>query len=221
MGKVSCMKTKYLLFALFVLISGLVKAQGTFDQNSLEIQFGYSHPLNNFEDNSFGANFGLNNIRLGYRFMFNPNLGVRANYSFNRYITESAGKATSRMNSFNLELVYNLGRGLRLVNSPTKKVALLGYAGMGYTGHQNPDLDVTERILPVNFGLTPLISVNHNLALFFDVNTVVNIQQDLGYNGLYTDVEKLFEGNETGMHMNFSIGIMVYFGTFVAHADFL
>jgi hypothetical protein len=210
---------------LFSLLSFSIQAQaggGSFDKSSAEITFGYSQPLNYFKGDNFGTNFGLNNVKLAYRYMITRDLGVRTSYVFNRYRTAAEDKTTSQMNTFRAEFVYNMGRANGLLLSTNKKITMLGYTGIGYTLHSNPGFGYVkaEQILPVNLGTSFVFAVNQNLSLNFDVEAVTNFQQDIRFDGEFVDKKLTYGDAPIGGALNFSFGMFIYLGGWDTHADF-
>lgn len=215
---------KYFYVTLFLLASLSAGAQAvkgiTYDRNSLDLSFGYSQPLNYFEGGDFGTNFGLNQVKIGFRHMFNNTWGLRANFNYHRYITETSVKNSSQMSAFNIEAVYNLGRATGLLLSSNRKATLMGYAGIGYGLHKTPDVEKREQFLPINLGLTSSINVNNIMAFTLDFGPIFNYQQDRGFDGQYTDLPKKYDGTKTGISMQFSLGIQIFIGSWPSHADF-
>ena len=208
----------YWIFTLFLLSGSLWSQDGSVlntKNHALEFNFGYSQPLNYFGENSFGSNFGVNHYKLGYRYHFNKDLGIRASFTFNRYTADMASMNTSRMTMYKLEAVYNLGRSFGLLNSSAKNFTLLGYAGLGYGRHTNPGFNYVrpEAIMPVSLGLTPTFKVSEFISMFIDAEFINNFQQDIRFDGNFVDPEVTYEGNPSGLMMNFSIGIAIFMGT--------
>lgn len=205
---------KYSFFILGLFFSKAAFGQLLYNQHSLDLKFGYSQPLNYFEDN-FGVNLGFNHAKIGYRYMFSRSLGMRANIGFDRFKTAATEKTTSQMNHATIDLVYNLGRALRIPQNTNHTFTILLHAGTGFTRHKLPQLRRTERCAPISLGISPVMVINKRLAFTADLSHVFNLKQHYRFNGI------LISGSNpvTGRYLSLSMGMMFYLGVWDDHPD--
>jgi hypothetical protein len=200
-----------------LLVFNLIAQNGNYmnvKRSTLELNFGYSQPLNYFGKGNSAANAGVNNFKFGYRYNLSRDLGIRGSFAFSQYSTESSERTVSRMTLYKIDAVYNLGKATGLLNWNDNMFTLLAYAGAGYGRHSNPTMMDTpaERMIPISIGLTPSFKVSPYTAIFFDMEFVNNYQQDLGFNGEFVDPSLGYEAKKIGRMMNFSLGIAVFLG---------
>jgi OOP family OmpA-OmpF porin len=205
---------RHIFLIILLIFTKTAWGQLLYNQHSLDMHFGYSQPLNYFEDN-FGVNLGFNHAKIGYRYMFSRSLGIRANIGFDRFKTAAIEKTTSQMNHYTLDLVYNVGRSLRIPQNTNRSFTILMHAGTGFTRHKLPQLQKTERCLPIRIGITPLMVIHKRLSITADITHVFNIKQHYRFNGvLISDSFPI-----TGRYITVSMGMMFYVGVWDDHPD--
>lgn len=196
----------------------LTEKKDEFRKLSVELSIGHSAALIFIES----QDFGINHFKGAVRYMFTESFGLRAACVFSNYTPTEVGKVTSKMGSGQIELVYNVGRGLKIVKGEDSKFALLAHAGAGYGTHASPGFNYTnaERFVPLTIGLTPTFLSGNGLSLFFDIELLNNRQQDVRFDGQFVEPSLDYDAQATGIALNMSLGLSLSFGGPYKHADF-
>ncbi|MFP5438758.1 MAG: outer membrane beta-barrel protein [Bacteroidia bacterium] len=179
-------------------------------------------------DNQFSleANYGLGisgkpisteftSFSVGGRWMWNDNWGVKGDFgrSTFRYNAPAPVRETGTdYNRLSLQIVYNLGRSLNIVDY-VDNINLLAHAGAGYSWMKPVNVqatDMTDSMGNVIFGLTPQFYISDNISLHADWSYIVNLSQHKDYDGYVRFDDKL--KRFTGGLSTVSVGLTVYFG---------
>ena len=197
------MKKIILPVALFV--SVLTNAQdSTYNRKSIDFGVGVANVLSPGYSQGFDGQFlDPLSLNLGYRKMFNRDLGLSANINYNNFSSESSKmKASTNYFSFSLNGVINL-RSVFNISEVSQKLGLLAHLGGGASANlisNSKSAIGAKRDLAifVSAGVMPQFKVNDKLAINLDF--VLNLQK---FQNLSLDMQS----------QKFDIGLGKYFGT--------
>lgn len=198
---------KNILLVSAGMLAGCASAQNHnhFNQYSIEIAAGLNHSAQ-------PQLTGLRHFEGGFRYMHTEYWGIKADYGFDGYKTPyGAGKVT-QVNRISAQVIYNLGRKLRISDVAPNVFNFLLHGGAGLTLLRNNEGNY-DKGTNVLIGGTAQFYLSPQFALTGDLTGMLNFKQNYRYDstGRY--------GYFTGTTAALSVGITYYFGRNGATAD--
>lgn len=210
---------KKIVLASGLLLTTLVSAQESYNKFSLDLGLGVNRAYR-YQGAATGTNFPT--VNLGVRYMANNYFGVRLLAGFDQFKNVKDVPADQEFTTnnlrFNLEGVANLGRMMHF-ETFTSRLGLLAHAGPGgaFVSQKTP-LDIKERVLNMNMGLTALVRLNDRFTLHADMSTLFNIRQHRTFDMASSMVNtRGFDG----AFMHWSAGLNIALGKNQKHADWI
>ena len=214
------MKKIILPVALFVSI--LTNAQdSTYNQKSIDFGVGVANILTPGSSVGFdGKRLDPLSLNLGYRKMFNREIGISANLGYNNFSSENSKlKVNTNFFSFTLNAVLNV-RSILNFNEFLSNYGLLAHFGAGAVANvTSPNLTLAgvKRDLGIvgTAGITPQYRINDKLALNLDLTLNV-----VKYHQLALDMQTYQDEGLGKLFGTATIGFNYYLGANgKTHAD--
>ena len=217
---------KVILSLVFVLALTTLSAQTKtvkttetgFNQWSFELASGFNKPQRPMSAGYYTSTPSPFVVDLGARYMFNNKFGLKADFGYNSF--------TGKTNSLNfgtkyyrvdLQAVANLGR-IMSFETWTHTIGLLGHAGFGLSMLERKDPSyLKDRMGNFMAGVTGQIKLTDRIALTGDFTTILNASQNATFDGASSSSTRGF----SGILFNGTVGITVYLGKNVKHADWV
>lgn len=155
------------------------------------------------------------NVDFGVRYMFNNKIGLKLDAGYyNLTEKDDSFPFESHFYRANLQAVANLGRILNF-ETWTNSIGLLGHGGAGYAQVKSEDKVFTDRMLNFMAGVTGQIRLGDKFALTGDFTSMVNVRQDVAFDGNSASGGRGFQG----LILQGTIGVTYYLGGADKHAD--
>lgn len=186
-----------------------------FNKTSIEIGAGLHVPFspNDKISRSNYVNFG--NFEIGFRYMFNQNIGAKLKYAYNGFRDKNDTNTGINNNTIAVEGYYNVGR-LVLPYYIYNKATLFFHTGVGYTRSSPLGKNITEQTGNLNFGFRPQVKINKWFSVFADGSYNMVFKQHYSYSGelLSQDYE-----DQNGSFATLNFGVIISLGKNNRHAD--
>lgn len=155
------------------------------------------------------------NADLGVRYMFNNKFGIKLDAGYYNF-TEKDGSLPFESHYYraDLQAVANIGRVLSF-ETWTNTFGLLGHGGVGYGQLKAEGKGFTDRMLNFMAGVTGQIRLGNKFALTGDFTSLVNIRQDIAFDGNSVSGGRGFQG----LMLQGTVGVTYYLGGAEKHAD--
>ncbi|MFK5981643.1 MAG: hypothetical protein QM499_01925 [Flavobacteriaceae bacterium] len=211
------MKKLILIFA--VLASTITFSQRSFDQYSIEVNYGISLPSSPVPNGANVSDFtGYSHFDIGARYMFIPEIGVKLSYGYDKFSDKDISSNNVIYNRFELQAVSNLVYLFSLESELFNKVGFLAHGGGGIISANPSSFNSNENIGILTFGLTPQFKLSEKFALSTDFSYNITLKQHYSFDGQL--IHPNFD-SETGGFFNFTVGLKYYIGSNGEHADWL
>lgn len=212
------MKNNFILF-IVLLLSFTGVAQGNYNQFSIEAAYVVSSPYSKSVVNSGlsnGSFTSLGGFKLGGRYMFTTQWGVKGDFTYNDYKGKNNfGTSFSRLD---VQAVYSLSEILGLPTLTRESIGLLAHSGIGASyATSRYNTNSNEYVGNFIIGLTPMFKISEKFALSTDISYVLNFKQHNHFDGVPFDPPTVHY--ETGKTLNLSFGFVYYLGKEKIHAD--
>ena len=198
---------KISLILLAIVSTQTLFAQSDFRKLSLEASGGFSLPTIAYQTRYQSSFRTFNNQKLAVRYMFNPKIGMRLEYTSDKFQDKPNGLKGCTMKRYGAEFIGNLSEYIPKLNfSP--KVNLLGHAGLGYSTLLSFQEVDHERIGSITLGISPVYKLSSNFSVFADCTFVLNTYQHYFYTG---NLVNLDYKPIVGAHTNLTLGVAYSF----------
>ncbi|MCV9929554.1 OmpA family protein [Flavobacterium sp. LS1R49] len=188
-----------------------------FNKWSIDLAGGFNKPQRPMTSDYFTSTPSPYVADLGVRYMFNNKFGLKADFGYNSFTGKNNSiDFDSKYYRADLQAVANLGRIMNF-ETWTKTIGLLGHAGFGLAQLENKDLHVKDRMGNFIAGVTGQIRLSDRFALTGDFTTILNASQNASFDGATTGDTRGF----TGILFNGTVGLNVYLGKNIKHADWI
>lgn len=189
-----------------------------FNKWSVELAGGFNKPTRAMTSGYRTAVVSPYVADLGVRYMFNNKFGMKADFGYNSFTQGDDSKNfDTKYYRVDLQGVANLGR-IMSFETWTKSIGLLGHAGVGlsFLEKENPSYS-KDRMGNIMAGVTGQIKLSDRISLTGDFTTLVHAKQDRAFDGASAVASNGF----TGVLFNGTVGLTVYLGKNVKHADWV
>jgi OOP family OmpA-OmpF porin len=189
-----------------------------FNKWSVELAGGFNKPTRAMTSGYRTAVVSPYVADLGVRYMFNNKFGMKADFGYNSFTQGDDSKNfDTKYYRVDLQGVANLGR-IMSFETWTKSVGLLAHAGVGlsFLEKENPSYS-KDRMGNFMAGVTGQIKLSDRISLTGDFTTLVHAKQDRTFDGASAVASNGF----TGVLFNGTVGLTVYLGKNVKHADWV
>ncbi len=189
-----------------------------FNKWSVELAGGFNKPTRTMTSGYRTAVVSPYVADLGVRYMFNNKFGMKADFGYNSFTQgDNSKNFDTKYYRVDLQGVANLGR-IMSFETWTKSIGLLGHAGVGlsFLEKENPSYS-KDRMGNFMAGVTGQIKLSDRISLTGDFTTLVHAKQNLAFDGASSVASKGF----TGVLFNGTVGLTVYLGKNVKHADWV
>lgn len=184
---------------------------------SVELAGGFNKPQRPMSSGNFTSTPSPFVIDLGARYMFNNKFGLKADFGFNSFQGKNSSvDFNTKYYRVDLQAVANLGRIMSFENW-TNTVGLLGHAGFGLAQLEDQNSSVKDRMGNFMAGVTGQIKLTNRVVLTGDFTTILNAAQDRTFDGASAHNARGF----SGILFNGTVGLTVYLGKNVKHADWI
>jgi len=174
---------KKIILSAGLLIFGSAFAQDTtYNKLSFDFGLGVNDPFTPGNAQGYDGRVLNPSLNLGLRKMFNKNVGLGAQMSYNNFSSSSASKKdySSTLISVSFNGFVNL-TNLMNFSEFSSKIGLLGHLGGGGSFMVNNNIDGVDLIYNLSFGLTPQYYLSPKFALNVDAGLVTNMRQSNTY----------------------------------------
>jgi outer membrane protein OmpA-like peptidoglycan-associated protein len=211
----------FIFAAAFTTLSAQTETEKTTTNNdynkwSIELAGGFNKPQRPMTSGYYTSTPSPYVIDLGARYMFNNKFGLKADFGYNSFQGKDDSQSfDSKYYRADLQAVANLGRIMNF-ETWTQSIGLLGHAGFGLAMLERKDPTyVKDRMGNFMAGVTGQIKLTDRIALTGDFTTILNASQDAAFDGASTRASRGF----TGILFNGTVGLTVYLGKNLKHAD--
>ena len=211
----------FIFAAAFTTLSAQTETEKTTTNNdynkwSIELAGGFNKPQRPMTSGYYTSTPSPYVIDLGARYMFNNKFGLKADFGYNSFQGKDDSQSfDSKYYRADLPAVANLGRIMNF-ETWTQSIGLLGHAGFGLAMLERKDPTyVKDRMGNFMAGVTGQIKLTDRIALTGDFTTILNASQDAAFDGASTRASRGF----TGILFNGTVGLTVYLGKNLKHAD--
>lgn len=188
-----------------------------FNKWSIELAGGLNKPMRPMTAGYRTAVTSVYVADLGVRYMFNNKFGLKADFGYNSFKEgENSIGFDSQYYRADLQAVANLGR-IMSFETWTNTLGLLGHAGFGLGFGESDNFSGTDRMGNFIAGVTGQIKLSNRIALTGDFTTILNAKQNRTFDGASTIGSPGFNG----VLFNGTVGLTVYLGKNVKHADWV
>jgi outer membrane protein OmpA-like peptidoglycan-associated protein len=194
------------------------KINPEFNQWSVELAGGFNKPQRPMTSGYYTSTPSPYVIDLGARYMFNNKFGLKGDFGYNSFQGKDSSKDfDTKYYRVDLQAVANLGRIMNF-ETWTESIGLLGHAGFGLSFLERKDPTyVKDRMGNFMAGITGQIKLSDRVALTGDFTTILNAAQDQTFDGATFRPHQGFQG----ILFNGTVGITVYLGKNIKHADWV
>lgn len=188
-----------------------------FNKWSIELAGGVNKPQRPMTSGYFTSTPSPYVVDLGVRYMFNNKFGLKADFGYNSFQGKNNSKDfDTKYYRADIQAVANLGRIMNF-ETWTKTIGLLGHAGFGLAQLEDQNSALKDRMGNFMAGVTGQIKLSDRIALTGDFTTILNAAQDATFDGASTRASRGF----SGILFNGTVGLAVYLGKNVKHADWV
>ena len=188
-----------------------------FNKWSIELAGGLNKPQRPMTSGYFTSTPSPYVVDLGVRYMFNNKFGLKADFGYNSFQGKNNSKDfDTKYYRADIQAVANLGRIMNF-ETWTKTIGLLGHAGFGLAQLEDQNSALKDRMGNFMAGVTGQIKLSDRIALTGDFTTILNAAQDATFDGASTRASRGF----SGILFNGTVGLAVYLGKNVKHADWV
>lgn len=191
-----------------------------FNKWSIEVGGGLHKPARPMASGYYTNSPSFGQFSLGARYMFNNRFGLKLDLGYNMFQEgDNSRPFKSSYIRSSLQGVANLGSILKF-ESWTNTFGVLVHAGAGYSrldAKEPIDLNGTDQMLNIVFGVSPQVKLGERMALTTDVSLIGNTRQNYTWDGTKTTTKRGWNG----YLMNFSLGLNFYLGKHEKHADWV
>ncbi|MBG6109224.1 OOP family OmpA-OmpF porin [Flavobacterium sp. CG_23.5] len=192
--------------------------ENTYNKWSVELAGGFNKPTRTMTAGYRTAVVSPYVADLGVRYMFNNKFGLKADFGYNSFQEgDNSLPFDTKYYRVDLQGVANLGR-IMSFETWTKTLGLLGHAGVGlsFLERENPTY-AKDRMGNLMAGVTGQIKLTNRIALTGDFTTIVNARQNLTFD----TASRVRSNGFSGVLFNGTVGLTVYLGKDVKHADWV
>jgi OOP family OmpA-OmpF porin len=200
---------------LFLCVSSFAQKIERFNKLSIEVGGGIQVPFSPSEFISRTNYINFGHAEIGLRYMFNQNLGVKLNYTNNRFRNKDNIDEGINYNKIGVDAYYNTGR-LFLPHYIITKATVFTHAGLGYTRASPVNENFSEQTGNFNIGIRPQVKITNQFAAYVDGTYNMAFKQHYSYSGQLLSQE--FK-DQTGSFATISIGLIFYPGSNKRHSD--
>lgn len=196
---------KKMLTSAALMLTAVSFAQNNFNQYSLEAGYGVN----------FGGPpqlSGFNHFDVGFRYMQTEYWGAKLDYGYDMYKSDDGRDANTTLNRVSLQVVYNVGRALRINDIATRTFNILLHTGGGTTILKTEE-GFTDKTGNFIIGGTAQFYISPSIALTGDLSGILNFNQNYKFDGTGR-----FD-HFTGKSITMSAGITYYFGRNKSNPD--
>ncbi|MFV5683849.1 OmpA family protein [Flavobacterium sp. GB2R13] len=188
-----------------------------FNKWSIELAGGVNKPQRPMTSGYFTSTPSPYVVDLGVRYMFNNKFGLKADFGYNSFQGKNNSKDfDTKYYRADIQAVANLGRIMNF-ETWTKTIGLLGHAGFGLAQLEDQNSALKDRMGNFMAGVTGQIRLSDRIALTGDFTTILNAAQDATFDAASTRASRGF----SGILFNGTVGLAVYLGKNVKHADWV
>jgi outer membrane protein OmpA-like peptidoglycan-associated protein len=192
-------------------------ANSEYNKWSIELAGGFNKPQRPMTSDFATSTPSPYVIDLGARYMFNSKFGLKADFGYNSFEgNDDSQSFDTKYYRADIQAVANLGRIMNF-ESWTNTLGLLGHAGFGLAQLEDQNSALKDRMGNFMAGVTGQIKLSDRVALTGDFTTILNADQDAGFDGASTRANRGF----TGILFNGTVGVTVYLGKNEKHADWV
>ena len=210
---------KKIIFITALLISGIAISQKSFNQFSIEADYGLSLPISNAPEGTSSSDFlGFNHFMIGARYMIIPEIGAKLSYSYGKFQNKNFKENHISYNRIDLQAVSNLVYLFGFDAQFFDKVGFLAHAGVGVS-YVNPSNALNnERVGNAIFGISPIFRLGDKFAITTDFSYLLTFKQHFSFDGQLINPD--YKSESRGF-MYFKVGVNYYIGKNRDHADWL
>ncbi|MFV5697106.1 OmpA family protein [Flavobacterium sp. ZT3R17] len=188
-----------------------------FNKWSIELAGGVNKPQRPMTSGYFTSTPSPYVVDLGVRYMFNNKFGLKADFGYNSFQGKNNSKDfDTKYYRADIQAVANLGKIMNF-ETWTKTIGLLGHAGFGLAQLEDQNSALKDRMGNFMAGVTGQIKLSDRIALTGDFTTIINAAQDATFDAASTRASRGF----SGILFNGTVGLAVYLGKNVKHADWV
>ena len=192
--------------------------ENTYNKWSVELAGGFNKPTRTMTAGYRTAVVSPYVADLGVRYMFNNKFGLKADFGYNSFQEgDNSLPFDTKYYRVDLQGVANLGR-IMSFETFTHTLGLLGHAGVGlsFLERENPTY-AKDRMGNLMAGVTGQIKLTNRIVLTGDFTTIVNARQNLTFD----TASRVRSNGFSGVLFNGTVGLTVYLGKDVKHADWV
>ena len=184
---------QYLLLILFVSFVTFGFSQNDTNKWKGQIAFGVNIPSSNgFVDNFEAKSLNFPTINIGVQRMFNPKIGAKLDYEYNRFVNaDNSPEFKVNYSRINAQLVYDANKSLTIL---PQQIGIIVHAGPGMT-FVKPLANYSENkesFFNVMAGLEFHYGVSETFSVYMDTSYILGFSKDFDP---VTDGYGSFNGN--------------------------
>lgn len=210
-----------------------VETGSAYNQWTVEVAAGQAKGINPYSKGYFSSkvngsfiNFQLNSYSAGARFMFSPNFGVKAAFSYDELKNiKDNGSLPFKMQQigFSVQGVVNASRLLN-IEEYLKRFGLLVHGGIKVDRMTSKTPNIIEHDHNYNeteynggivYGVSPQYRIGKRMSIVLDVSFQNSYRQHFNWDGTYSDNDN----NLNGQLISSSLGLTYSFGKNDMHGD--
>jgi hypothetical protein len=184
---------QYLLLICFVSFVTFGFSQNDTNKWKGQIAFGVNIPSSNgFEDNFEAKSLDFPTINIGVQRMFNPKIGAKLDYGYNRFVNaDNSPEFKVNYSRINAQLVFDANKSLTIL---PQQIGIIVHAGPGMT-FVKPLANYSENkesFFNVMAGLEFHYGVSETFSVYMDTSYILGFSKDFDP---VTDGYGSFNGN--------------------------
>ena len=172
---------------------------------SIEAGAGYLIPISPDEGISASDFAGFRDFYVGANYEFTDLWGLRLTYANQTFQDTNDSSLGVTHHKLMAEGTFNVIEWIEIQRNPFEIVAHAG-AGVSY-GKSKISSDI-DKMGTLQIGVMPLYRITDNFSVHFDATYVMNIKQNIGYDGKQANANG---SHVTGEYLNVNVGLGVKF----------